>query len=72
MKMDHKESFGDFGEQFIKDKEIDGYFGNLELIKDIVYPFDLNEMIIRLLLKLSGQWKNFKKSCQFYPKNIWD
>ena len=52
MKIDHKESFGDFGEQFIKDKEIDGYFGSLELIKDIVYPFDLNEINNKIIAEI--------------------
>ena len=44
MKIDHKESYKDFGEQFLKDKKIDGFFGSLQLFKDIVHPFDLNEI----------------------------
>ncbi len=42
MKIDHKESFSDFGEQFSTDKDIGGYWGSVELLKKIVHPFDLN------------------------------
>ena len=42
MKIDHKESFSDFVEQFSTDKDIGGYWGSVELLKKIVHPFDLN------------------------------
>jgi ubiquinone/menaquinone biosynthesis C-methylase UbiE len=42
MKIDHKESYKDFGDQFLIDKDIDGYWGSIELLKEIVFPFDLN------------------------------
>ena len=42
MKIDHKESVKDFGDQFLTDKDIDGYWGSVELLKKIVFPFDLN------------------------------
>lgn len=42
MKIDHKESYKDFGEQFLTDKDIGGYWGSVELLKRIVHPFDLN------------------------------
>ena len=42
MKIDHKESFRDFGDQFLTDKDIGGYWGSIELLKEIVFPFDLN------------------------------
>ena len=41
MKIDHKESVKDFGDQFLMDKDIDGYWGSVELLKKIVFPFDL-------------------------------
>ena len=44
MKIDHKNSYKDFGEQFTKDKKIDGYWGGVELLKDIVYPFKLSNI----------------------------
>ena len=42
MKIDHKESYRDFGDQFLNDKDIGGYWGSIELLKEIVFPFDLN------------------------------
>jgi ubiquinone/menaquinone biosynthesis C-methylase UbiE len=42
MKIDHKESYKDFGDQFLTDKDIGGYWGSIELLKEIVFPFDLN------------------------------
>ena len=42
MKIDHKESFSDFGKQFSIDSEIDGYWGSKEMLNDIVFPFNLN------------------------------
>ena len=41
MKIDHKESFGDFGNQFLIDRDIDGFWGSESLLKEIVSPFDL-------------------------------
>ena len=42
MKIDHKESYRDFGDQFLTDKDIGGYWGSIEFLKEIVFPFDLN------------------------------
>ena len=42
MKIDHKESYRDFGDQFLTDKDIGGYWGSVQLLKEIVFPFDLN------------------------------
>ena len=41
MKIDHKESYKDFGNQFSVDGEIDGYIGKKELLEEIVDPFNL-------------------------------
>ena len=41
MRIDHKESYKDFGEQFSVDKDIDGFWGSENLLKDIVSPFNL-------------------------------
>ena len=35
MKIDHKESYKDFGNQFSIDGEIDGYIGKKELLEEI-------------------------------------
>ena len=44
MKIDHKESYEDFGNQFTKDNKVDGYWGSVDLLKDIVSPFDLDQI----------------------------
>ena len=44
MKINHKSSYKDFGQQFTKDKKIDGYWGGVELLKDIFYPFELSNI----------------------------
>ena len=72
MKIDHKESFPDFGEQFSKDKEIDGYFGSLELLKDIVDPFDLNEINNKIVVEVGvGSGRIIKNLIRFNPKKIY-
>ena len=45
MKIGHKESYRDFGDQFLTDKDIGSYCGSIELLKEIVFPFDLNLII---------------------------
>ena len=37
MKIDHKESVKDFGDQFLTDKDIDGYWGSVELLKKLFF-----------------------------------
>ena len=44
MQIDHKETYKDFGDQFLTDKDIGGYWGSIELLKEIVFPFDLNSI----------------------------
>ncbi len=61
MKIDHKESYRDFGEQFLTDKDIGGYWGSVELLKRIVHPFDLNLIKNRKVLDIgigSGRISN--------------
>ena len=36
MKIDHKESYRDFGDQ-LAHKDIGGYWGSIELLKEIVF-----------------------------------
>ena len=36
-----KDSINDFGKQFKYHSEIDDYWGSLEMLEDIVKPFDL-------------------------------
>ena len=44
MRIDHTESYEDFGEQFLVDSKIDGYFGSQEMLGDIIKPFDLRRL----------------------------
>ena len=36
MKIDHKESYQDFGDQFLTDKDIGGYWGSVQLLKEVL------------------------------------
>jgi len=72
MKINHKESFKDFGEQFTKDNEIDGFFGSLKLIKDIVHPFDLNEIKDKTVAEIgTGSGRILKNLLYYSPKKIY-
>ena len=42
MKIDHRESYKEFGEQFLTDSNIDDYWGSTEMLIDIVRPFSLS------------------------------
>ena len=44
MKIDHKESYKEFGEQFMIDSNIDDYWGSRDMLKDIVKPFTLTSI----------------------------
>ena len=62
MKIDHKESYQDFGKQFISDNKIDGFWGSIEMLKDIVYPFKLDEISGKDIMEVgvgSGRILNF-------------
>ena len=65
MKIDHKESYTDFGEQFVIDKNIDNYWGSKEMVVDIVKPFNLELIKDKIIMEVgsgSGRiLKNFEK-----------
>ena len=42
LKTDHKDSINDFGNQFKYHNKIDDYWGSLEMLENIVSPFNLN------------------------------
>lgn len=42
MKIDHKESYKEFGDHFLTVKNIWSHWGSIELLKEIVFLFDLN------------------------------
>ena len=44
MKIDHKESFKDFGKHFLIDNQLDGYLSSKELLATLVHPFDIKKI----------------------------
>ena len=54
MKIDHKESIEDFGNQFLVDSNIDDYWGSNEMLKDIVYPFDLKNVENKTIMEVGS------------------
>ena len=44
MKIDHKDSFEDFGKQFLKDNQLEGYWGSKDLLTTLVHPFDITQI----------------------------
>ena len=72
MKIDHKESYKDFWEQFLKDSKIDGFFGSLQLFKDIIYQFNLNEIKNKTIAEIGvGSGRILKNLLHFSPKTIY-
>ena len=57
-----KDSVSDFEQQFKYHSKIDDYWGSLEMLKDIVNPFDLSLVKTQNYLR-NRRWlrKNFKK-----------
>jgi SAM-dependent methyltransferase len=71
MRIDHTESFEDFGEQFLVDSKIDGYFGSLELLNDIVKPFDLRRLKEKVVMEVGcGSGRILKNLLECEPKKI--
>ena len=71
MKIDHKQSYIDFGEQFKVDKKIDGYHGIIRLLKDIVRPFKLNNISGKKIMEIgSGSGRILKNLIKFKPSKI--
>ena len=71
LKKNHKDSYEDFGEQHSIDRNIDGYFGSDRLIKDIVYPFDLNEIKDKEVMEVgSGSGRILKMLSRYKPTKI--
>ena len=71
MKIDHKDSYQDFGEQFMIDNEIDGYWGSEILLKEIVSPFDLNLIKNKKVMEVGvGCGRITSNLIKFQPENI--
>jgi SAM-dependent methyltransferase len=71
MKIDHKESYKDFGNQFKIDNDIGGYWGSKSLLKQIVYPFNLNLIEKKTIAEVgSGSGRILKNLLTYSPKKI--
>ena len=69
MKIDHKESFEDFGNQFNKDKNVDGYWGSIKMLEDIVYPFKLKDIKNKNIMEVGvGSGRILKNLITFSPR----
>ena len=71
MKIDHKESYKDFGNQFSVDGEIDGYIGKKELLEEIVDPFNLELIKGKLVAEIGvGSGRISNNLLKFDPLKI--
>ena len=67
-----KESYKNFGEQFVVDKKIDEYWGSKSLLKDIVHPFNLNKIKNKIIMEVgSGSGRILKNLLKFKPNKIY-
>ena len=72
MKIDHKESYEDFGNQFTKDNKVDGYWGSVDLLKDIVSPFDLDQINKKKIMEVgAGSGRISKNLAKFNPEILY-
>ena len=68
MKIDHKESYVDFGKQFKTDNKVDGYWGGVDMLKDIVFPFDLSNIKNKNIMEVgTGSGRILKNLLSFSP-----
>jgi len=67
-----KDSINDFGKQFKYHSEIDDYWGSLEMLKDIVKPFDLNLVKNKIICEIGvGSGRILKNLIKLSPKKIY-
>ena len=53
------------------DNKIDGFHGSKEMLLDIVYPFNLNEIKNKLIMEVgSGSGRILKNLLKYNPKKI--
>ena len=71
MRIDHKESYKDFGKQFIKDSKIDDYWGSIDMLKDIVKPFSLTNVKNKTIMEVGiGSGRILKNLIKFNPEKV--
>ena len=68
----HKDSVNDFGKQFKYHSKIDDYWGSLEMLKDIVNPFDLSLVKNKIICEIGvGSGRILKNLIKLSPKKIY-
>ena len=71
MGFDKKSTIEEFGNQFTLYENIDGYWGSVEMLKDIVFPFDLNTIKNKKVIEVgSGSGRIINKLNLFNPSKI--
>ena len=67
-----KDSINDFGKQFKYHSEIDDYWGSLEMLEDIVKPFDLRLIKDKIICEIGvGSGRILKNLIKLSPKKIY-
>ena len=68
----HKDTVNDFGKQFKYHSKINDYWGSLEMLKDIVNPFDLNLVKNKIICEMGiGSGRILKNLIKLSPKKIY-
>ena len=71
MRIDHKDSYKDFGEQFVVDSNINDYWGSVKMLKDIVKPFCLSSIKNKIIMEVGiGSGRIIRNLIRFSPKKI--
>ena len=61
-----------FGDQFTYHNKIDDYWGSVDMLKDIIHPFDLNDIKDKITCEVgSGSGRILKNLSKFSPKKIY-
>ena len=71
MKIDHKDSFKDFGKQFLIDNQLEGYWGSKDLLTSLIHPFDLNQIKGKEVMEVGvGAGRISKNLITFDPSKL--
>tara|TARA_B110000014_G_C19601931_1_gene318972 strand:+ start:231 stop:515 length:285 start_codon:yes stop_codon:yes gene_type:complete len=71
LKIDHRESIEDFGNQFSSDNKFSGYLASKEILEDIVHPFNIKDIENKNIMEVgSGSGRIIKILLQLLPKSV--
>jgi len=71
-KLNKKNTIKEFGDQFKFHNKIDNYWGSVDMLKDIVNPFDLNFIKDKVICEIGiGSGRILKNLSTFKPKKIY-